>query len=102
MHTPGPWTARKIDNKPENRWGNVVGADGRIVCTFYASLYDYRQDCEITANAVLIAAAPRLFDALTRLLEEAQSRFDGIDTTPEEDAAVEEAQAALDLVRPSL
>lgn len=63
-HTAGPWRARRISELDENRWGNVTGADKRIVCTFMPALYTHRRDAEIGANARLIAAAPDLLAAL--------------------------------------
>lgn len=101
-HTPGPWRVG-FDRKPYGIFVGPVGTDttsrsAQPIGVVFRSQVRGPAD-EQEANARLIAAAPTLLEALERLLEEACSRFDGIETTLEEDGAVEAAEAALKLAR---
>ena len=58
QHTPGPW-----DVEPKGSRHFVDGADGLTVA--YLDRAGVRDRAEIEANALLIAAAPTMFDLLT-------------------------------------
>ena len=60
QHTPGPW-----DVEPKGSRHFVDGADGLTVA--YLDRAGVRERAEIEANALLIAAAPTMFDYLTLL-----------------------------------
>lgn len=69
-HTPGPW---EVYSKPYEGWkfkggylGCITSATGKEVYAGPASFYAIRGDTleEANANALLMAAAPELFDAL--------------------------------------
>ena len=60
-HTPGPW-----DVEPKGSRHFVDGADGLTVA--YLDRAGVRERSEIEANALLIAAAPELIEALEAVL----------------------------------
>ena len=60
-HTPGPW-----DVEPKGSRHFVDGADGLTVA--YLDRAGVRERIEIEANALLIAAAPELIEALEAVL----------------------------------
>lgn len=62
-HTAGPWRPWRINGAEQNRIGNVVDTRGKIICTFHAAANRRFGDGEVTANALLIAAAPDLRNA---------------------------------------
>lgn len=70
------WTARTFGDKhDDSKWqrfkmSNVLGADGRIICTFHKSVYDHRSNAEIDANAALISAAPELYYSACHVIAE--------------------------------
>jgi len=73
-HTPGPWSAQRL----AERWGAfcINGKDGiRIVSCM---LNNKRTRQEKRANAMLIAAAPDLLEALKCAHSELHSQQDGI------------------------
>lgn len=74
VHTPGPWTIRG-----GSIFGNRldVGHQGSIACTRTHSSNMVDCEPESEANALLIAAAPRMFDALQSTLAYLQLRADG-------------------------
>ena len=85
--TPGPW---RIDPC----WdvlGNTDDGNG-LVC---AVTHDAVPVDEARANARLIAAAPSMYEALRRLVIEAE--LDGMDKRPGWDAWVSQGRAALRL-----
>ena len=60
QHTPGPW-----DVEPKGSRHFVDGADGLTVA--YLDRAGVRERAEIEANALLIASAPDLLEALERI-----------------------------------
>jgi hypothetical protein len=83
-HTPGPWTPHSFSHglkdvpiRADNgrNVANVSNCDGR----------------ELVANSRLIAAAPELLEALTRIAEELDTEFDSM----EKHIAVKIARAAI-------
>lgn len=60
-HTTGPWKVSSCDVHPHHE---IIAESGRRIAT----QTDYH-DGQDKANALLIAAAPELLDALTGLLE---------------------------------
>lgn len=70
MHTPGPWVAKRDDNREEYEIG-VPRADGvmRLVATVSFG-YSEPAETEQHANAALIAAAPDLLKTLRRIADE--------------------------------
>lgn len=85
-HTPGPWTYN------ENFAQEVVGADGLHIA--YVGANDepsqFRTDEEHDANAILIAAAPELFQLIDQI-----SRFATTDEEPGKDLGNDEAMDGL-------
>lgn len=97
--TPGPWEANRCGEACPNRW-NVIAELGenergiRLIRTIDQVL-DYCGADEAEANARLIAAAPRLYEALSDLMENPD--FDtAIGGNPEMvEQLIERARAAL-------
>ena len=78
-HTPGPWTAvqrswgyPEVEGGPERRLWEVQGADGLNIagCTIYS-----RDE----ADARLIAAAPSMYEALTKIAAYDPGNFRGME-----------------------
>lgn len=65
-HTPGPWNAEEWINKDldYSGWSFSAGGCKLPLCTMETNDPD-----ECDANAHLIASAPELLDALTRLVD---------------------------------
>lgn len=62
-HTPGPWRVKFTDGFAP---AHVIGQDYRPICSFLASVKRNCGEGEITANARLITASPRMSDTLKR------------------------------------
>ena len=78
--TPGPWVV--LSNAFESR---ISPAHGQFrMATLESDNHE--------TDARLMAVAPELLAALEQLLDETESRFDGIETTIEEDAAIDHAR----------
>jgi hypothetical protein len=89
-HTPAPWT---IDNRA------IYGNRG-LIKPFIASVEDDHNDHETEANALLIAAAPELLEALERctaILWDMTGYLEECRQEPEEEAhqAIKDARAAI-------
>ena len=81
-HTPGPW---KYNGKTD-----IYGASGATICELYRG-YEHISECQ--ANANLIAAAPDLLEALTRLRDaEKAPRGEWIDAIANADIAIAKAK----------
>lgn len=65
MHTPGPWELVIVEMTDGKPFCHVYGADGDAIV--YATLRDPE---EVAANALLIAAAPELLQALEAMIDE--------------------------------
>lgn len=91
--TPGPWTVEPYrEDHPDTSYF-VVGADGSTVCVVENQQDNgvYYEPC--SHDARLIAAAPRMYEALKRLRSSAL-----IDLTPDQqmevDIAIAQAEGA--------
>jgi len=93
-YTPAPWSAELLnEGRMNERWriGNA-DADNDII----AECMDYVDDpAERDANACLIKAAPQLFEALKRLVE--NGYMDGV---PSSSSIADEVRAALEAACP--
>lgn len=84
-HTPGPWRKSGVI---------IKGANGEAVCFLSQRNDDHRKpDGELEANARLIAAAPKLLEALEVIV----AAFDGdiADALKAAQAAIAEAKGEL-------
>jgi hypothetical protein len=98
-------TAQRLADLPRYLDNNDEHALGSIVCDVLAAADEIAARARggwpwpLTMQLGQADKAPPpdagLLAALKNLLAEAQSRFDGIDTTDEEDAAIEAAEAAI-------
>jgi hypothetical protein len=69
-HTPGPWATDEADHDAPYQDIKIKAGKHRTVCTVWiddAPVRDF--NAEQAANARLIAAAPDLLEALTKLLD---------------------------------
>lgn len=71
-HTPKPWSVRETRTRGITA---IVAGNGSRLANVFSS--EYITDCTVTEieridNAILIAAAPELLDALTRILPHAE------------------------------
>jgi len=84
-HSPGPWRVwRDMDPKEPRQ---IVGLCGEPIC------YIEEADTQATQNARLIAAAPEMLDAMSRI---ANGQFDGHVSSIEQVAALRQvARAAI-------
>jgi len=72
-HTPGPWRLRKPTGfqKADQKYDYGISAfiphlnEEQIIAETFGQVVSYKKDAPSWANALLIAAAPDLFDALT-------------------------------------
>lgn len=71
-HTPGPWVARESGTFNLPAYDIESTAPGRHLVTVLASSVNSsaEQDDRMKADAVLIAAAPELLEALLRMRDE--------------------------------
>ena len=85
-HTPGPWAVET----PWSGFSSIRDADGNLVFGIAAGGEDEKQPDDVcAANARLIAASPRLLEALCHLVEFADRTGQGVAKQ------VEDARAAI-------
>ena len=78
-HTPKPWTNN-------DSYDSVLGADGEVVCHTFGAV-----DPVDKLNAILIAAAPEMLEALELMVHE----FEKYATAPIDRLAISKAKAAI-------
>jgi hypothetical protein len=67
-HTPGPWEISWYTNYTGySIWGKDIGC---LAERWYPSELSEKGNTEMLANALLIAAAPRMYDALKKSADE--------------------------------
>lgn len=93
-HTPIPW---HWSRHQQDRW--IYDHNHQQTICKMVSLHDNKSQAESQADMEFIVRAcnnhERLVEALKHLRDEAASRFDGIETTPSEDKALEKATEVL-------
>ncbi len=95
QHTPGPWydATTQRDQSEREIWHDEAGL---VATVSYVGRYQAAQTCEtLTANGRLIAAAPELLEALTKLLTVADGKpcaFSIVKAREEARAAISKAE----------
>ncbi len=87
-HTPGPWKVGSMSNGDFYK-RNIAGADG-----YHVAIASSRDDSEVDANALLIAAAPDLLEALKMLLIYTKACEGVLNCTPAGQIGIAEAAIA--------
>src|SRR5258708_5563553 len=73
-HTAGPW--ENDDTRKVFKYAHVIRRNGLIIATIHQSSFDSTAQ-EFAANARLIAAAPKMYDALKAITGRAEGLLDG-------------------------